>query len=115
MLVSAREESVYLSQSLVGLVSAFAPGPVALLKDEIGYVPFIWRGSLHEGAVVDLGSGVLFHPLHGGVLAGFVIPIAGVDEGVLGWERHGLDGFVLFCFVLRSGLGVFGTMIGVRQ
>ena len=96
VLVSAREQAVDLSQSLVGLISAFAPGPVALLKDEIGNVPFVWRGSLHEATSVDLGSGVLFHPLHGGVLASFVIPIAGVDEGVLGWERHcwGNCGFV---------------------
>jgi hypothetical protein len=93
MLVSASEHSVYLSQRLVGFVRAFTPSPVALLKDEIGNVPFIWRGSLGEGTAVDL---VLLHPFRGGMLASFVVPVAGVDKGVLGWERHcwGDCGFV---------------------
>jgi hypothetical protein len=87
MLVSAKQ-TVDLSQSLVGLVSAFAPGSVAFLKDKTGNMPLIWRSSFHEGAAVDLGSGVLLHPLHGGVLAGFVVPIAIVDEDILCWEGH---------------------------
>jgi hypothetical protein len=96
VLVSAREHSVYLSQSLVGFVRAFTPSPVALLKDEIENVPFVWRSPLCEGTGVDLGSGVFFHPFRGGMLASFVIPVADVDEGVLGWERHcwGNCGFV---------------------
>lgn len=39
-------------------------------------------------ACVDGLFGVIFHPFHGGVGAGLVVPGAGVDEGGGGWEGH---------------------------
>lgn len=108
MLVSAREETVNLTQSLVSLVSAFAPSAVAFLKDKVGNVPIVWRGSLRPSAAVDLGPGILLHPLHGGMLARLIVPIAVVDEGVLRWEGHGGD---VFEFDLRSLSSAVGMMV----
>ena len=41
-----------------------------------------------ESSAVDGVAGVVFHEFHGGVLSCLFVPVAVVDEGWLGWERH---------------------------
>jgi hypothetical protein len=100
MLVPAREQTVNLSQGLIDFISTLAPGAVTFLKREVGGVIFVGISSVCPGSTVDLLFCVLLHPLCSGVLAGLVIPIALVDECLLGWERH-----VLGIAMLLFGLG----------
>lgn len=100
MLVPTGEQTVDFSQSIVELVSTLTPGSIALLEREVGRVVFVGIGSVCPSSAVDLLFCVLFHPLCGGVLAGFGVPVASVDESLLGWERH-----VWVIAIMLFGLG----------
>lgn len=65
------------------LVSAFNCLASRLLESEVLRMADI-SGIVVEGPTVDYVACVLLHELHGWVLAGLVIPAAGVDEGFLG-------------------------------
>ena len=88
MFVAARKWPIYLAQDIVGFIGTFTPGAVALLESEIGSMPFVGIGAIRPGSAIDLLFGVFFHPLHGWVLACLLVPVAVVDECLLGWERH---------------------------
>ena len=88
MFVAARKWPIYLAQDIVGFVGTFTSGAVALLESEIGSVPFVGISTAGPDSGIDLLFGVSLHPLHGWVLAGLVVPVATVNECLLGWERH---------------------------
>jgi len=88
MLLASRERSIDLAQGIVDFVGAFASGAIALLKREVGRVPFVGINTTCPSSAIDLLSRVAFHPLHGWVFASLFVPVTVMDECLLGWERH---------------------------
>ena len=88
MLMAARKHAVDLAQGLMGFVAAFAPSAIAFLKSKVGRVPLAGIATTCVGPAIDLVSCVSLHPLHGWVLAGFLVPVPSVNECLLSWERH---------------------------
>lgn len=101
MLVTTRERTVNLSQDVVYLISTLTPGTIALLESKVGCVPLVWISTTCPGPAIDVFSRVLFHPLRSWVLAGLVVPVASVDESLLGWQRH-----LYLIAILLSELGL---------
>ena len=87
MLVAAGEWSVLLRKGFDGVLHAGDACSVAQLHAEVWSEPVAGRAGGKSSRAVEL-VGVLFHPLHHRVEAGFIAPAAFVDEDLLSWVGH---------------------------
>ena len=85
MFLATGERTIDLAQDIIGLVGAFAPGAIALLESKIRRVPLIGIDTTRPGSGIDLFSRVAFHPLHGWVLAGLLVPVTTMNKCLLGF------------------------------
>lgn len=85
MFLATSERAIDLAQDVIGLVGAFAPGAIALLKREVRRVPHVGINTTRPGSGIDLLSCVAFHPLHGWVLAGLLVPVTTMNKCLLGF------------------------------